>query len=57
MTYSFSKYLKINYAKLPDEPPITNLENDPPSSTSAVRNNGPVPTVARKRSRVSTSKN
>jgi len=51
------------YAKLPDEPPppppappITNLDIDPSSSTNVVRNNGPVPSSTRKRSRNS-SKN
>jgi hypothetical protein len=44
------------YAKLPDEPPITNVENDPVSSVSTVRNNGPLPPSAGKRIR-NTSKN
>ena len=46
------------FAKLPDEPAMSNVENDPlPSSVShPVRNNGPVPSFTRKRSRIS-SKN
>ncbi|CAF4012893.1 unnamed protein product [Adineta steineri] len=48
------------YAKLPDEPPppppMPTLEIDPLSSTSAVRNNGPIPPSARQRIR-KTSKN
>ncbi|CAF4152988.1 unnamed protein product [Rotaria sp. Silwood2] len=41
------------YAKLPDEPAIpVNVEIDPsPSSVSTVRNNGPMPSSTRKRSR------
>jgi hypothetical protein len=41
------------YAKLPDEPVMTPLEIDPPLSVSAVRNNGPLPSPTRKRSRPS----
>jgi hypothetical protein len=44
------------YAKLPDEPPMTNMDVDTVSSATAARNNGPVPASARKRSRIS-SKN
>jgi hypothetical protein len=39
------------YAKLPDEPPMSTPDVDPSSSTSAVRNNGPIPTPARQRNR------
>jgi hypothetical protein len=45
------------YASLPDEPPVTNLEIDPSSSSVTTgRNNGPLPSSTRKRSRNS-SKN
>ncbi|CAF1677278.1 unnamed protein product, partial [Adineta ricciae] len=44
------------YAKLPDEPPVTNLDLDPSPSTTAVRSNGSLPTQARQRNRKS-SKN
>lgn len=39
------------YAKLPDEPSTPHVEVDHSSSTSTVRNNGPVAPPARKRSR------